>query len=131
MSAQLHSYQFDSVVVEIRSGRVTNGGTVVELEPKAYALLLVLLSRPGELVTKQDLLDVVWPDVFVTDNAVSRVVAQLRRALGDSAREARYIETVPRRGYRFVAPVEVRRAAAPGEVVKLPVPESASTAPRA
>src|SRR5690606_36934053 len=102
-------YQFDTVIVDVRAGRVTNRGAVVDLEPKAYDLLVLLLSRPGELLTKQDLLDAIWPGVFVTDNAIARVVAQLRRALGDSARQARYIETVPTRGYRFVAPVQCVR----------------------
>jgi Tol biopolymer transport system component/DNA-binding winged helix-turn-helix (wHTH) protein len=112
MPSEVHSYQFDTVVVDVRAGRVTKGGGVVDLEPKAYDLLVLLVSRPGELLTKQDLLDAVWPGVFVTDNAIARVVAQLRRALGDSARRAQYIETVPTRGYRFVAPVEVVRSGA-------------------
>jgi Tol biopolymer transport system component/DNA-binding winged helix-turn-helix (wHTH) protein len=136
MPSEVHSYQFDTVIVDVRAGRVTNGGQLVDLEPKAYDLLLLLLSRPGELVTKQDLLDAVWPGVFVTDNAIARVVAQLRRALGDSARQARYIETVPTRGYRFVAPVQlvrtarrdesqdVARATAPGPVDEMPLPST-------
>lgn len=105
MGPEVLPYQFDSIVVDPRSGRVTRDGVPVDLEPKAYDLLTYLLSRAGDLVTKQDLLDTIWPNVYVTDNAVARVVAQLRRALGDSARGARYIETVPTRGYRFVAPV--------------------------
>lgn len=107
MAPEVHSYQFDTVVVDVKAGRVIVAGRVVDLEPKAYDLLVLLVARAGDLLTKQDLLDAVWPGVFVTDNAIARVVAQLRRALGDSAREGRYIETVPTRGYRFVAPVTV------------------------
>ncbi len=107
MPTEVHIYQFDTVVVDVRSGRVTVAGRVVDLEPKAFDLLVLLASRAGELLTKQDLLAAVWPGVFVTDNAIARVVAQLRRAIGDSAREARYIETVPTKGYRFRAPVTV------------------------
>lgn len=122
MPSEVHSYQFDTVVVDVRAGRVINGVSVVDLEPKAYDLLVLLLSRPGELLTKQDLLDAVWPGVFVTDNAIARVVAQLRRALGDSARQARYIETVPTRGYRFVAPVQVNKTSATVELSDAIVP---------
>ena len=105
MTTEVLSYQFDDVVIDLRAGRVLKGGLPVALEPKAYDLLVLLASRSGELVTKQDVLDRVWSGVYVTDNAVARVVAQLRRALGDAARGARYIETVPTRGYRFIVPV--------------------------
>ncbi len=77
------------------------------LEPKAFEVLLVLLEDPGRLVEKRELLERVWPDAVVTESALTRVIADLRRALGDDAREARYVETVPTKGYRFVA--EVRR----------------------
>ncbi len=66
-------------------------------------MLLVLLERPGRLVEKRELLERVWPDAVVTESAMTRVIADLRRALGDAAREARYIETVPTKGYRFIA----------------------------
>lgn len=135
MLAETPVYQFDSVVVDPRSARVTKAGIPVVLEPKAYDLLVVLVSRPGDLVTKQELLDTIWPNVFVTDNAVARVVAQLRRGLGDSARGARYIETVPTRGYRFVAPVTrmSRHVAASsmeaGAAVGRPATDVATTTP--
>ena len=61
-------------------------GTPAPLEPKAYDLLVLLASRSGELVTRQEVLDRVWAGVYVTDNAVARVIAQVRRVLGDSAR---------------------------------------------
>ena len=113
MNREVVAYQFDDVVVELRAGRVQRAGTAVPLEPKAYDLLVLLLSRRGELVTRQDVLDQVWSGVYVTDNAVARVIAQVRRGLGDSARSSRYIETVPTRGYRFVAPAEPRYDQAP------------------
>ena len=90
--------------------RVTKAGRPVPLEPKAFEVLLVLLERPGRLVEKRELLERVWPDAVVTESAMTRVIADLRRALGDAAREARYIETVPTKGYRFIA--EVRPAGA-------------------
>ena len=105
MATEVVFYQFDDVTFDLRAGRVLRAGSPVALEPKGYDLLVLLASRSGELVTRQEVLDRVWAGVYVTDNAVARVVAQVRRALGDTARGARYIETVPTRGYRFIAPV--------------------------
>jgi Tol biopolymer transport system component/DNA-binding winged helix-turn-helix (wHTH) protein len=105
MNGEVLSYQFDDVVIDLRAGRVVKGGVPVALEPKAYDLLVLLVTRAGALVSRQDVLDKVWAGVYVTDNAVARVVAQVRRGIGDSAREARYIETVPTRGYRFIGRV--------------------------
>ena len=105
MQPEVLYYQFDDIKIDLRAGRVLREGFPVSLEPKAYDLLVLLASRSGELVTRQEVFERVWSGVYVTDNAVARVVAQLRRALGDSARGARYIETVPTRGYRFIEPV--------------------------
>ena len=85
--------------------RVTRGGERVTLEPRAFDLLVYLAERPGQLVAKETLVRDVWHGTAVSDNAITRVVAQLRRALGDTAHEPRFIETVPTRGYRFIADV--------------------------
>ncbi len=85
--------------------RATKAGDGVALEPKALEVLLFLLENPGRLVEKRELLERVWPDTVVTESALTRVIADLRRALGDPAHGARYIETVPTKGYRFIAPV--------------------------
>jgi DNA-binding winged helix-turn-helix (wHTH) protein/pimeloyl-ACP methyl ester carboxylesterase len=77
----------------------------VTLTPKAFDTLCVLVERPGRLVTTQELLDRVWPDTFVEQNNLAQQVSALRRALADGHDAGRYIETVPRRGYRFVVPV--------------------------
>ncbi|BCS32917.1 hypothetical protein TBR22_A21410 [Luteitalea sp. TBR-22] len=126
MASEVVSYQCDDVVIDMRAGRVLRAGTAVPLEPKAYDLLVLLVSRAGELVTRQEVLDRVWAGVYVTDNAVARVVAQIRRALGDSARDSRFIETVPTRGYRFIAPV-TRQVAPP--VLPEATPEPAVAPP--
>ncbi len=91
------------------------------LEPKAFEVLLFLLENPGRLIGKRELLDRVWPDTVVTESAMTRVIADLRRALGDAAREGRYIETVPTKGYRFIA--EIRRP-------ETPSPPQEGSAPR-
>lgn len=93
--------------------RVTKAGRPVPLEPKAFEVLRFLLENPGRLIGKSELLDRVWPDTAVTESAMTRVIADLRRALGDTAREARYIETVPTRGYRFIAELRLTGAPSP------------------
>jgi len=85
--------------------RVLKAGQPVAVEPKAFEVLLFLVENPARLVGKQEILDRVWPDTVVTESAMTRVIADLRKALGDSAHGARYIETVPTKGYRFIADV--------------------------
>src|SRR5207302_8938251 len=91
--------------------RLTRDGAPVEVTPKLLDLLLHLLDQAGTLVTKEALLDALWPDANVTDNALTQAVSELRQALGDDAGAPQFIKTVARRGYRFVAPIE-RSAAA-------------------
>lgn len=98
-------YQWDEFVLDLDSYRLERGGVPLSLEPKAFNLLILMVQRPGHLFTKQEIFSALWPDTAVTDHALTRVVAQLRRVLGDEAREARYIETVPTRGYRWIRDV--------------------------
>jgi len=98
-------FQFDRFQVDPLTFRLLKDGTPVDVEPKALHLLIYLLQHPGRLVKKQELLDAVWGDTSVTENALTRAIAILRRALNDSTREPKYIETVPTQGYRFVADV--------------------------
>src|SRR5262245_47022017 len=95
---------------------VKRGGITVDLEPKVFDVLRFLIARRDRLVTKEELLENVWSGTFVAPNALTRAVAQLRKALGDDADQPRYIETAAKRGYRFVAPVVIDGGAAP-EVV--------------
>jgi len=81
------------------------GDEMIELTPKAFDVLRILVSNAGDLVTKDDLWENVWPRVIVSDAALTVCVADVRKALGDDARNARFIATVPKRGYRFIAPV--------------------------
>lgn len=85
----------------------TNEPRVVRLEPKVMHLLVALADHAGEVVSRQALLDTVWAGAHVTDEALTTAAYQLRRALGDDARRARFIETVPKGGYRLVGRVEV------------------------
>jgi WD40 repeat protein/DNA-binding winged helix-turn-helix (wHTH) protein len=101
-------------LVEPTLNRIRRGGELLQLELKAMDVLLCLASRPGELVTKRELVDAVWQTEFVSDNTLTRRVAELRDALRDDARHPRYIETVPKRGYRLIAAVGDLESEAPG-----------------
>ncbi|MGO9055916.1 MAG: winged helix-turn-helix domain-containing protein [Candidatus Binataceae bacterium] len=94
------------------------GKKEVSLRPKTFDVLRYLVDHPGQLVTKAMLLDAVWPCVVVSDSMPATCVAELRRNLGDDARIPRFIETVHRRGYRFIA--KVTTTAAVREVTRKP-----------
>jgi len=115
-------YCFDDVLVDTATFSAVREGQKLSLEPRAFQVLRYLVEHPGRLVTKEELIQEVWGGAFVTDNALTRVVAQLRRELGDSAKGARYIETVPTLGYRFVAAVETVAEPLPTSVAPLPTP---------
>lgn len=106
--------RFGPFVLDAANAVFTREGRRVELEPKAFDLLHLLATRPGQLVTKDEILDTVWGRRFVSESVVKTVISDLRAALQDDARAPRWIETVTRRGYRFLgasAPEEVPPAA--------------------
>lgn len=91
--------------VDPRADEIESGGHIVKLEPLRMRLLMALAERAGEAVLSNELLDTVWKGVIVTPSSLYQSIAQLRQLLGDSVTQPRYIETVPRKGYRLVAPV--------------------------
>src|SRR5712692_6204672 len=93
--------------VDLRSGELRKQGVRIKLQEQPFHVLTVLLQRPGEVVTREELRNQNWPaDTFVDfDNSLNTAINNLREALGDSADNPRFIETLPRRGYRFIAPV--------------------------
>lgn len=95
-------YRFDDVEVRARPIGVRRGDRMIGVEPKAHAVLLQLLSHAGEAIERERLLDTVWGHRHVTPSVLNRIVAQLRRALGDDASNPRYIQTLHGRGYRFM-----------------------------
>ena len=100
-------YRFDRFEVDDREFRLSEDGTPVQVEPKALRLLLYLIENRNRLVRKQELLDAVWPDAMVTENALTRAIGLLRKALNENSHVPRYIETVPTAGYRFIANVTI------------------------
>jgi DNA-binding winged helix-turn-helix (wHTH) protein len=99
-------YEFDRFRLEIAEQRLLRDGTPVPLPPKEFDTLRLLVEHHGKLVSKQDLLEHVWAGTFVSDDTIAQRICILRKALGESP-EARFIETVPKRGYRFVAEVRM------------------------
>lgn len=98
-------YRFDRFVLDAADRRLSDEGGSVELSGRYLDALVLLVAEEGRLVTKARLLDKVWKGVPVTDEALTQCVRSLRKTLGDEAGKPRFIETVPRHGYRFIAPV--------------------------
>jgi DNA-binding winged helix-turn-helix (wHTH) protein len=90
-----------------------HGAQAIALTPKGFDVLRYLVTHPDRLVTKDALLDTVWPETAISDAVVRIAIGELRRALGDTAQAPRFIATVHRRGYRFVAPVTVADTSEP------------------
>jgi DNA-binding winged helix-turn-helix (wHTH) protein/Tol biopolymer transport system component len=106
-------YQFDQFEVDDREFRLSEDGKTIQLEPKVLRLLVYLIENRNRLVRKQELLDQVWPDAMVTENALTRAVGLLRKALSENSQVPRYIETVPTAGYRFIANISIVNAVDP------------------
>jgi eukaryotic-like serine/threonine-protein kinase len=106
--------QFSEFLLDLRTGELWRDGEKVALPYQAFQILSVLLEHPGQLVTREELVKRLWAsDVFVDfEGSLNKAIKRLREALNDSADEPRFIETLPRRGYRFIAPVEAVQASA-------------------
>lgn len=99
-------YRFEDVAIDTHARLVLRDGEPVPLEPKSYAVLLALVRRPGELLTREELLDEVWGHRHVTPGVLTRAVAQLRHALGDDPHAPRFIRTRHALGYCFIGRLE-------------------------
>jgi DNA-binding winged helix-turn-helix (wHTH) protein/TolB-like protein/Tfp pilus assembly protein PilF len=100
-----NDFYFDDFRVEPRNYKIFRADHTVALEPKTFQILMFLLENHDRVVEKRELLDAVWKDVAVTENALTREVGKLRKALGDDPKAPKYVETVHTRGYRFIASV--------------------------
>ena len=105
-------YEFGEFVFDTSSGEVRNGSYRVRLRPQPSLLLEYLLRHPGQVVGREELRRVLWPDgVFVHfDHGLNSCMKQVRAALSDRRSAPRYVETIPRRGYRFIGPIGDRQS---------------------
>ena len=117
---QLRGVQFGNFEVDLRSGELRKAGMKLKLSGQPFQVLTILLERHGEVVTREELQKRLWPDTFVdADHNLNTSINKIREALGDSAESPRFVETLPRRGYRFIVPVN--------EIVEANDPSSAAT----
>lgn len=105
-AASVHSYTFGPFRIDVAARHLLRGNDVVPLTAKAFLTLLVLVKNHDRAVSKDELVHAVWPGTFVTDDSLVQSISAIRRALGDDPSEPRFIATLSRRGYRFLAPVE-------------------------
>jgi TolB-like protein/DNA-binding winged helix-turn-helix (wHTH) protein/Tfp pilus assembly protein PilF len=135
--AQTRRVRFGAFEVDLRTCELRKHGLKIKLQDQPFQVLALLLQRPGEMVSREELREKLWPaDTFVDfDVGLNNAIKRLRDAVGDSAEAPRYVETLPRRGYRFIAPVDalvqdVRSVADNAEVVGLggtPIPADRPT----
>ncbi len=110
--ADTHTYEFDGFRIEAGKRLLLRDGAAVPLTPKVFDTLLHLVQHQGEVLEKEELMQAVWPDTIVEENNLNQNISTLRRVLGESRGENRYIVTVPGRGYRFIAAVAAAGPAA-------------------
>jgi len=106
MSGNTHLINLPPLCLDLKEERLWNEEQLVELRPKTWALICYMTERPNELLSKRELIDAVWPDTIVTEASLNQAIRELRKALGDDARSPRFIETVHRRGFRFIGASE-------------------------
>jgi eukaryotic-like serine/threonine-protein kinase len=108
VAPRIRKLRFGTFEADLRSGEVRKHGIRLKLQDQPFRVLALLLEHPGDVVTREELREKLWPaDTFVDfDTGLNSAIKKLRDALGDSAEEPRYVETLPRRGYRFIAHVE-------------------------
>ena len=111
MPGEARSYQFGDFTLDAGDCQLVRNGQTVNLRPKVFETLLFLVQRRGRLVTREDLLVGVWADTDVGEEVLTHCITEVRKALDDDPRRPRYVRTVPRRGYRFIAEVGAIRTA--------------------
>ena len=128
--SSVHLVRFGAFEIDLRTGELRKRGIRIKLQGQPFVLLITLLKQRGELVTREELRRTLWPgDTFIDfDHSLGTGINKLREVLGDSAANPRFIETLPRRGYRFIAPIEAVGAAETPPVVSEAPPEKQAPA---
>src|SRR5215469_9857316 len=117
-------YEFDTYTLDPDTRTLRYGNELVELTPKVFTTLLVLVENRDKVLTKDELLTIIWPDQFVDQSNLSQNISVLRRSLGEAESGKKYIATFPGKGYRFVGPVEVKRHSDRDPATATPNPRS-------
>src|SRR6478752_4591043 len=105
-------FRFETFEVDVRAGELRKAGVKLKLPGQPFQVLAILLESPGEVVTREELQKRLWPDTFVdVDHNLNTAINKIREVLGDSAESPRFVETLPRRGYRFIGPLSPLPAA--------------------
>ena len=117
-------YRFGECALDAESGELRRNGSTVRLQPQPFQVLLALLHRPGQIVTREELQSALWAEnTYVEfEDALNHAIRRLRSALGDTAQVPRYIETVPKRGYRLMVPMETEALPAPRDALETAAP---------
>ena len=129
VSSSENQISFGPFSLSAENARLLRDGVAVSLTPRAFDVLHYLAARPQRLVTKDELLSKVWTDVLVSDASIKVCILEIRKALGDGAKTPTYIETVHRRGYRFIAPIRGVTDSAPSELSQQPASPAAALPP--
>lgn len=99
-------YHFDEFVLSIKTAELFKGEELISIDPKVYDLLLFFCQNTQRVISREELLSQIWPTTVVSDNTLNRLIASLRKLLGDNAKSPLYIQTVPKLGYRFICEVK-------------------------
>ena len=103
-----HRVRFGLFEVDLRTGELWRSGRKLKLTGQPFSVLAMLLERPGEVITREEVQRRLWPDTFVdVDHNLNTAINKLRETLADSAEKPRFVETLSRRGYRFIAPIQI------------------------
>jgi len=122
-------YQFTGFRLEVQERLLLRNGAAVSITPKIFDMLLLFLENPNRLLGKDEIMKTVWPDTHVDEATLTRTISELRKTLGQTPGEANFVQTVPKRGYRFIAPVETVFDPAPEVAVTVEPVSPPSVAP--
>src|SRR5262245_29175424 len=101
-----HFYEFGPFRLDLEQRLLSDEGETVILAPKVFETLVLLIEKKGQLVTKEDMMKTLWPNRYVEEANLTQNIFMLRKILGEGPDKAHYIETIPKRGYRFIGTVE-------------------------
>src|SRR5438270_2064552 len=124
--SQLRVVRFGAFEADVQTGELRKDGVKLKFSGQPFQVLAILLERPGDVVTREELQKRLWPDTFVdVERNLNTAVNKIREILGDSAETPRFVETLPRRGYRFIAAIEHESSEEPlAEILPVPSHES-------